>query len=91
MTKIRVDKPKVVNFVTLDHIATPLQNQNVEKRFSVCQRRQKNRPRGPNFREPKVFKWLILAWTTDRGLIFYTAPYGDPLKNQNFEQWFSAC
>ena len=25
-----------------------------------------------------VLKWQRLGWTTEKGLIFYTEPYGDP-------------
>ena len=45
MAKIKVDNRKGVNFLTLDHMGTPLRNQNFENRASSCLKLAQIRPR----------------------------------------------
>ena len=63
-------------------MGTPLKNQNFEKCFTACQRGPKNRPIA-KISCTQALKWQRLGWTTEKGSIFYTGPYGmPPLKNK---------
>ena len=39
------------------------------------------------FSGAKVLKWLGLAWTLERGLIFNTGPYGAPFKIKHLKSF----
>ena len=80
-------------FLTLDHMGTPLKNQNFEYRDSTCFKLDQSRPRA-KISWPWHFWWLRKTLTKFYPISsgYLTLDHmGTPFKNQHFEKRFSAC
>ena len=77
-------------FLTLDHMGIPFENQKVKNRTSSCLPKLGLEPK---FNETGTFGGFgkRAQSLSDIHRIFNTAPYGDPLKIQNFENRASSC